>query len=469
MESSKQFKADAWIEGMCLLLLIFFLVATLYTAFMIYLTAKAWASSYLTSSPLFSSFLKNMPGISSFPQQNQGVREALSLPDIKRGERINVLLLGEDRRPSEKGPSRTDTIILLSLDPNSRTASMLSIPRDLWVPIPGYGEGRINTANYIGDAKGYPGGGPALAKKTVQYNFGVPVHYYVKVNFDGFRRIIDLIGGIDIYVEKEINDPTYPAYDGYGYDPLYIPAGWHHMDGDLALKYARTRHGSSDFDRLRRQQQIIMAVRERVMSLDLIPKLLPKLPELVQSLSDSVQTDIPIEVMLELAPIVREIEPQNIKRAVIDSSMCINTVTPGGADVLIPVREKIRPLIEELFATPTPVVAQVLSQENMEKQQLAAEGAKIIVQNGTEDQELAEKVARFLMDKGFQVVAYGPADRTDYNHTVIVNYTHKTYTLEQLALLFNVRPEEIRHSPVNLNGIDIRVIVGKDFSFPTDN
>ncbi len=469
MERSKQFRVDAWIEGMCLLLLIFFLVATLYTAFMIYLTARAWASSYLISSPFFSSFLKNVPGISSPPQQSQDVRDALSLPDIKRGERINILLLGEDRRPSEKGPSRTDTMILVSVDPGSRTVSMLSIPRDLWVPIPGYGEGRINTAHYIGEAKGYPGGGPALAKKTVQYNFGVPVHYYVKVNFDGFKRIIDLIGGIDIYVEKEINDPTYPAYDGYGYDPLYIPAGWHHMDGDLALKYARTRHGSSDFDRLRRQQQIIMAVRERVMSLDLIPKLLPRLPELIQSFSDSVQTDIPVEVLLELAPIAREIEPQNIKRAVIDSSMCINTITPGGADVLIPVREKIRPLIEELFATPTPVVAQMFTQEAAEKQRLAAEGARIVVQNGTEDEEMAEKVARFLMDKGFQVVAYGPADRRDYNRTVIVNYTHKNYTLEQLALLFNVRPEEIRHSPVNLNGIDIRVIVGKDFSFPSDN
>ena len=466
MEKSQRIKADVWTEGICVLLLIFYLVATLYVAFMIYLTAKLWAFNYFASTPF--SILKKVPGISSAPQQNQQMREVLSLPDIQRGERINILLLGEDRRPSEQGPSRTDTIILISVEPNFKTVSMLSIPRDLWVPIPGYGEGRINTANIIGEKNGYPGGGPALAKKTVQYNFGVPVHYYVKINFEGFKRIIDLIGGIDIYVEKEINDPTYPAYDGYGYEPLYIPAGWHHMNGDLALKYARTRHGSSDFDRLRRQQQIIMAVRERVMSLDLIPKLLPKLPELAQSFSDSIQTDIPMDVILELAAIAREIEPQNIKRAVIDSSMCLSTVTPAGADVLIPLREKIRPLIEELFATPTPVVAQVLSQEALEKQRLAAEGAKIVVQNGTGNEELTEKVVKFLLDKGFQVVAYGPADRTDYQHTVIVNYTYKNYTLEQLALLFNVRPEEIRHSPVNLNGIDIRVIVGKDFSFPSD-
>ncbi len=466
MDKSERAKADLWIEGMCVLLLIFYLVATLYVAYMIYLTAKLWAFHYLSSTPF--SILKKVPGMLSLPQQNQQMREALNLPDIRRGERINILLLGEDKRPSEQGPARTDTIILISVEPNSKTVSMLSIPRDLWVPIPGYGEGRINTANFIGEKNGYPGGGSALAKKTVQYNFGVPVHYYVKINFEGFKRIIDLIGGIDIYVEKEINDPTYPAYDGYGYEPLHIPAGWQHMNGDLALKYARTRHGSSDFDRLRRQQQIIMAVRERVMSLDLIPKLLPKLPELAQSFSDSVQTDIPMDVILELAAIAREIEPQNIKRAVIDSSMCLNTVTPAGAEVLIPLRDKIRPLIEELFATPTPVVAQVPSREAIEKQRIALEGAKIVVQNGTGDEELTEKVVKFLLDKGFQVVAYGPADRTDYQHTVIVNYTYKNYTLEQLALIFNVRPEEIRHSPVNLDGIDIRVIVGKDFSFPSD-
>lgn len=459
---------DAWIEGLCVLLLAFFLVASVYTAFMFYLTVKAWAASSLHNNSLTPLLIKGITNPAPALQQSQEVREILAIPDVKKGERINVLLLGVDKRPSEKGPSRTDTIILLTVDPVAKTAGMLSIPRDLWVPIPGFGEGRINTANYLGDRYNYPGGGPALAKKTIQYNFGVPVHYYVRINFDGFRKVIDLIGGIDICVEKEINDPTYPAYDGNGYDPLYIPAGCQHMDGDLALKYARTRHDSSDFARARRQQQVIMAVRDKVLDLDLLPKLLPKLPQLLQTLSDSVQTDMPIEVMMELAPLAKEIEPQNIKRAVIDQSMTIRHITPTGADVLIPVREKIRPVIDELFATPTPIIEQPVLKELEEKEKLAAEGAKIVVQNGTEQEDLAAKVARFLTDQGYQVVAYGPADRTDYEHTVIINYTDNAYTLEQLALLFNVRPEEIRYSPVNHDNIDIRVIVGRDFQFPND-
>ncbi len=459
---------EAWIEGLCVLLLIFFLVAILYTAFMFYLTVKTWAASASNSHSLAPSIIQGFTNSAPIAEQNQAVRQALNLPDIKKGERINVLLLGVDQRPSEKGPSRTDTIILLTVDPTSKTAGILSIPRDLWVPIPGFGEGRINTANYLGDRYNYPGGGPALAKKTIEYNFGIPVHYYVRVNFDGFRKIIDLIGGVEICVEKPINDPTYPAYDGNGYDPLYIPAGCQVMDGDLALKYARSRHGSSDFDRARRQQQVIMAVRDRVLQMNLIPKLLPKLPQLLQTLSDSIQTDIPVEVMMELAPLAKEIEPQNIKRAVIDQSMTIRHITPAGADVLIPVREKIRPVIDELFATPTPVVEQIPLEQLEEKGKLAAEGAKIIVQNGTDREDLAAKVAKFLMAQGFQVVAYGPADRTDYERTIIINYTDKSYTLEQLALLFNVRPEEIRYSPVNHDNIDIRVIVGRNFQFPND-
>ncbi|HDN78871.1 MAG TPA: LytR family transcriptional regulator [Chloroflexi bacterium] len=466
--SSRTKTIDAWIEGLCVLLLAFFLVASLYTAFMFYLTVKTWAASYGQSSSLAPSVIKGVVNPAPIPENNQEVREVLALPDIKKGERINVLLLGVDQRPNEKGPCRTDTIILLTLDPASKTAGMLSIPRDLWVPIPGFGEGRINTANYLGDRYNYPGGGPALAKKTVQYNFGIPVHYYVRINFEGFKRIIDLIGGIDIYVEKDINDPTFPAYEGDGYDPLYIPAGWHHMDGELALKYARTRHGSSDFDRARRQQQVIMAVRDKVLKLNMLPKLLPKLPQLLQNLSDSIQTDMPVEVMMDLVPVVKEIEPQNIRRAVIDQSMTIRHITPAGADVLIPVREKIRPLIDELFATPTPVIEEPVLEEIEEQQRLSAEGAKIIVQNGTEREELAAKVTQFLIEQGYQVVAYGPADRTDYEHTVIINYTDKTYTLEQLALLFNVRPEEIRFSPVNQDNVDIRVIVGNDFHFPND-
>jgi LCP family protein required for cell wall assembly len=247
-------------------------------------------------------------------------------------------------------------MIVVTIDPESGALGMLSIPRDLWVPIPGYGENRINTAHFLGDLHKYPGGGPALAKKTVSYNFGFPVHYYVRVNFEGFRRLIDMIGGIDIDVPHEIRDDQYPD-ENYGYDPLYIPAGRIHMDGDLALKYARTRKADNDFERARRQQQIILAVRDKVLSLNLLPSLIPKIPELLRTLSDSIQTDIPMDELIMLARLARDLNTENIKTAVIDETMTVPQTTPTGAYVLLPIREKIRPVVEDLFLSPLPTVA----------------------------------------------------------------------------------------------------------------
>ena len=127
------------------------------------------------------------------------------LPDYERKERVNILLMGIDKRPDEVF-SRTDTMILVTVDPNTKTAGMVSIPRDLWVSIPGEGEWRVNQAHYFGDKHGYPGGGPALAMKTIQYNLGVPVQFFIKVDFEGFRNIVDTLGGIEIDIpHKSLN------------------------------------------------------------------------------------------------------------------------------------------------------------------------------------------------------------------------------------------------------------------------
>jgi len=281
-------------------------------------------------------------------QQNPPLEE---LPE----ERINILLLGIDKRQIEMGPSRTDTMIVLSIDPKSGSVGMLSIPRDLWVPIPGYGENKINVAHFIGDWKKYPGGGPALAKKTVSYNFGFPVHYYVRLNFEGFRQVIDTIGGLDIEVPREINDSLYPD-ENFGYEPLHIPAGLIHMDGDLALKYARTRKTDSDFNRARRQQQVIIAVKDKVLQLNLLPSLLSKLPELSRTLSDVIDTDMPMDEVFQLARLAGAMDMDNIKTVIIGESMTIPHTTPDGIWVVLPIREQIRPVIDDLFWSPLPTV-----------------------------------------------------------------------------------------------------------------
>ncbi len=386
------------------------------------------------------------------------------LPDWQKKERVNILLLGIDEREDQYGPWRTDTMIVLTIDPENNTAGILSIPRDLWVPIPGYSENRINTAHYTGDLKKYPGGGPALAIKTVQYNFGITIHYYVRVNFSGFVEAVDTIGGVDIYVEKEIDDPLYPD-SAYGYDPLYIPAGLQHMDGELALKYARTRHGGSDFDRLRRQQQVIMAVRDKVLRFGMLPQLLPKLPELLKTVGDAVQTDLQFDEMHNLVQLASKMDDEHIKTAVIGSSMTVPTTTPNGAQVLIPIRDEIRAVVDEIFAEPV----QEAEEEEIikDKDKLAEEGARIIVHNGSTVGNLAGQTSALLKEHNLQVVEFGNAERFDYPNTIIVDYTGKEYTVQYLARLLNIPQNNIQPFTGSYSEIDIRVIIGADFQLPT--
>ena len=167
--------------------------------------------------------------------------EGESLPVWTNTDRITALVLGIDERAQEDDFWRTDTMILATLDPVTMRVGVLSIPRDLWVHIPGYTENRINTAHMLGDAYEHPGGGPALAVETVEYNLGVEIDYYVRFNFQAFVELVDRIGGIDVDVPEDIDDPEYPDYN-YGFDPLFIEAGLHHFYGEEALKYARTRH-----------------------------------------------------------------------------------------------------------------------------------------------------------------------------------------------------------------------------------
>lgn len=384
------------------------------------------------------------------------------LPPWEGRERVNILLLGIDERESEEGPWRTDTMLVVSVDPLTKSAGMLSIPRDLWVPIPGYGEGRINTANYLGDAYDYPGGGTALAMRTMQYNLGVPVHYYVRIDFQGFVELINLIGGIDVYVQHEINDPTYPDAH-YGYDPLYVPAGWVHMDGELALKYARTRHsGRGDFDRAQRQQQVLMAILDKVTRLNLLPQLLPQAPQMWQTLSSSVQTDLTPDQIVRLANLATQIPKENIRTAVIDENYTQMWETPDGQQVLVPVRDRIRELRDYIFVS-GPAVP---SAEDAAAR-LAAEAASVHVQNGTAVPGLAQATSEYLQSQGIPVAGYGNADRSDYASSLILVYTGKVFTAETIAYILNLPPTALVQSPNPQAPADIVVILGADYQSPT--
>ncbi|MGH2544248.1 MAG: LCP family protein, partial [Ardenticatenaceae bacterium] len=199
---------------------------------------------------------------------------------IEQRGQVNVLILGIDERPNEGINFRSDTMILSGFDPRERQVALLSIPRDLWVTIPGYGENRINTAHFFG--------GAPLAAETVRNEFGIPLHYYVRLNFDGFVALIDAMGGITLDVPEPLHDENYPTSD-YGVMTIDIPAGVQQMDGETALIYARSRYSTSDFDRSRRQQEIIRAVRDKLAQ----PATWLEAPTIFRATRATISTDIP--------------------------------------------------------------------------------------------------------------------------------------------------------------------------------
>ncbi len=472
--SPEERPASIWPGFLLGFLLVSFLLTFVYSGYLLYRWARA-AVSKAPESPLLNvtALAAQMPTATVEPVLTPpSVMPATPVPntwDPWRKERVNILLLGIDQRPSEKGPARTDTMIVLSLDPATGQASMLSIPRDLWVRIPTYDIfGKINTTHVIGEQRGYPGGGPALAKQTVSELIGYPIHYYVKINFDGFRRVIDLIGGIDIYVPQDINDPTFPD-DNFGYDPLFIPAGQHHMDGELALKYARTRHVDDDYGRAHRQQQVILAIKEQVMRTDLIPSLIMRLPQLTRAFAGSVETDIPLDKAVALVNLARHLDLENVKQAVIDRSLGEERNDPNLGYILIPNREAIRPLMDELFGSvPSTTVIKaseppIGSISVQQADQLTAERADIAVLDGANRPEMATYVAGWLKTQGFQVTEVGEAERMTYPRTVVRIFVPKPYTVSRLqALLGQVEIQDLSGT-VAAPPRDIEVVLGEDF------
>lgn len=312
-----------------------FVVGGLFCAYLFYSAARD-ISAFSPISPL-----------GELPVIGEAAPRPENIPDWSQKERVNILLLGVDQLRGEEGPWRSDTIIVVTVDPKSMTAGILSIPRDLYVEIPGYGEQRINMSHFWGDAYDYPGEGPGLAMRTVEYNFGIPIHYYIRINYQGFREVIDYLGGITINVPEEIWDYRFP--DGnYGYMTIHIPAGEQVMNGRTALQYARTRHAGSDFDRLRRQQQVLMAIRDKALSLDLIPRI----PTLARTMGHTITTNLQLGEVIALGQIATQIGAEDIRFAVIDETMTVPIVLENGADVLFPERDKIRLVVDEIFSSP---------------------------------------------------------------------------------------------------------------------
>lgn len=382
--------------------------------------------------------------------------EGETLPVWKGTAPVTVLILGIDERAQEEDFWRTDTMMVATLDPVTMQAGVLSIPRDLWVPIPGYTENRINTAHALGDAYSHPGGGPALSVETVEYNIGVDIDYYVRVNFQAFIDLVDLIGGIDIDVPEKIDDPCYPTPD-YGCERLVIEPGEHHFYGEMALKYARTRHSSGgDFDRARRQQQVIRAIVEQVKHVG-IAQLAARAPEIVQMVEGSVKIDpnLQLDEIIALAVLAAKVNmDEDVRFRVIDEQSTLFKTTPDNQQILIPLRDEIRRVRDEVFG--------LTNGERM--QTTEEEAATLSVLNGTQTSGLAYTTAQFLEANGMVVAVYDNADRQDYDTSIVILNRDKPLTALQILSLLELPQSAVVNGSNPTAEYDIIVILGADYA-----
>ena len=362
---------------------------------------------------------------------------------------VNFLLIGSDNRSGSS--FRTDTMVVAILRPKEGQVSLISIPRDLWVSIPGGDNNRINTAYQRGVNSGYPGGGPGLLKDTIHYNLGIRIDHTAMVDFDGFRKIVDTLGGVDIpvvcpYTDWRLIDPSYNPENENNWYLYTVNPGVIHMDGDLALWYARSRSKSNDFDRGRRQQEVLRAIYSRGLSGDT----LTKIPQLYNDLNTLVATDLGLTDILKLASLAPGFSNADIRSYYIRPPIVSSWITPGGAYVLLPDQAALQGLVTQaLTASPVAAVNETITVEIM---------------NGTLTEGWDALAASRLNYAGY-VTTIKPADRRDYASSILVDMS-ATPDYNRNALLLTVlglQPAQLVSIPDPNSPVQYRLILGYDY------
>jgi polyisoprenyl-teichoic acid--peptidoglycan teichoic acid transferase len=370
--------------------------------------------------------------------------------------RVNILLMGLDYRDWEAGETpRTDTMMLLTYDPLSKTAGMISIPRDLWVPIPGFDYNKINTAYYLGEVYNLPGGGAGLAMKTVEELLGVPIQYYAQIDFQAFVDFIDYIGGVKLTLEEPmILDPRGPN------NTVTLEPGVYTLPGELALAYVRTRTTEGgDFDRAMRQQKFIMAFRDRILEFDMMPKLVANAGKIYTNISAGINTNMSINEVIKLAWSVMDLNRDNITTEVISNLYTTMAESEEGLDILRPVPDKIRLLRDGVFGEGD-ILGPVAEGEMREI--IAEEGARVSVRNASSHAGLAARTADWLRQQGFNVVEEANAEYTVFSQIYVYNGT--PYALKYFAEAAGITSLNIYYyDDVDL-GFDLIFILGDDWA-----
>lgn len=377
--------------------------------------------------------------------------------------RVTLLIMGLDYRDwvEGDGASRTDTMILFTLDPVSNTAGILSIPRDLWVNVPGYGYGKINTAYQLGAGNNYPdGGGPGLAMKTIEEFLGISIDYYAQIDFETFVDFVDLIGGIKVNVSEEIELEVI----GTQLDMVLVPGTTYVLDGGQTLAYVRNRSTSGgDFDRAQRQQEVILGIRNQLLRSDIQTLLLSDPAGIFNTLSSGIFTNLQLDEIIALGLIAQKIKVEDINRSAITVPDYVTLdVSPDGLQILKPITQKIRILRDELFLSSTAFAPSVLGDDLAVL--MTNEAASIQILNGTTTAGLAGITEEYLVGIGFNVVELGNASST--NLTAIYDYSGNPYTVQYLVELLNIKKNRIFYVNDPANNIDVQVILGSDWTGP---
>jgi LCP family protein required for cell wall assembly len=443
-----------------------FVLAALISSALVFSTVRTVVASWsetglpdLFSPTVSESDSESSPGGDEIPAAVPTISLQADLPEWSGSERVNILLMGLDYRDWESGdgPPRTDSMMLVTMDPVSKSAGMLSIPRDLWVEVPGFEHNRINTAYFLGEANRLPGGGAGLAVKTVEKFLGVPIQFYAVIDFEVFEQFVDEIGGIEVLVKERIK--ISPRYR----ESYYLDPKAHLLNGRAALAYARARKtDGGDFDRAERQQQVALAIRDRILELDMVPVLLAKAPSLYGSAVNKIDTNLTLNQVIELGLLAMQVDKDEVKKGVIaPPEMVLFETFIDGAQVLKPVPEKIRILRDEIF-TGTGAIAPSIDKP---EEAVGQEGARVAVLNGAGVEGLATDTADYLTAQGLYVVEIANADRLDYDKSrLLVHSRQYPYTMRYLEELLGLTQGQVLNPVTTRGDVDLVLILGRDWA-----